>query len=133
MDGSAAVLRLLRSFSIGKRRDGSCEYSCPHTVLVCLQLSSKFHERRPLETRDLLLLTTKPIPRDQLREYEQRLLHVTDFNLVIPHILTLIDEMAEGESASKLHFLCELLAMKDYRIFFDGEKIRRLLVMVMGG
>lgn len=55
---------------------------------------------------------------------------MVDFNLVVPHYLTCIHELLDSETANKAFFLCELLALKDHSIYFNKEKVERIIRMV---
>lgn len=55
---------------------------------------------------------------------------MVDFNLVVPHYLACIHDVLDSQTASKVFFLCELLALKDHHIYFSREKIERIIRMV---
>lgn len=53
-----------------------------------------------------------------------------EFNIVVPHYLTSFYDLLDSETANKAFFLCELLSLKDHSIYFEKEKIERIIRMV---
>ena len=56
-----------------------------------------------------------------------------EYNIVVPHYLTCFYDLLESETANKAFFLCELLALKDHDIYFNKEKIERIIRTVEDG
>ena len=76
------------------------------------------------------MLASRPILREDLRASEEKILRMVEFNLVVPHYLACVHELLDTETANKAFYLCELLALKDHRIYFSKERIERIIRMV---
>ena len=107
-------------------------YIWPYQVLTCLMMATKLASSQPLSAKDVASLSKKSL--STVLELEAELLQSLDFDIVIPHYMgELISNVdLSRDSIVRVEFLCQLMMLHSYRIFFDRERINAMIRIVEG-
>lgn len=95
-------------------------------------MATKLASSQPLSAKDVASLSKKSL--STVLELEAELLQSLDFDIVIPHYMgELISNVdLSRDSIVRVEFLCQLMMLHSYRIFFDRERINAMIRIVEG-
>lgn len=95
-------------------------------------IATKLASSQPLSAKDVASLSRKSSP--AVLELEAEFLQSLDFDIVIPHYMAELASNADlsRETIVRVEFLCQLMMVHSYRIFFDRGRINAMISMVEG-
>lgn len=95
-------------------------------------IATKLASSQPLSAKDVASLSRKSS--SAVLELEAEFLQSLDFDIVMPHYMTELVSNADlsRDTIVKVEFLCQLMMVHSYRIFFDRGRINAMIRMVEG-
>lgn len=95
-------------------------------------IATKSASSQPLSAKDVASLSRKSP--SVVLELEAEFLQSISFDIVIPHYMGEIVSSADlsHDTIVKVEFLCQLMMVRSYRIFFDRGRINAMIRMIEG-